>query len=382
MNDLVFVSAQPDSIYFHWQVELYLYQFSKHGLKHKCYAVFGYTDEPSDYIIRLSNTYNVVWYKDERTDKKYIPSIRPHILKKFFKDRPELGKNVFYHDSDIFLVKVPNFDLMADNVGYVSDTISYIGYNYIQACSNRYKLKYPELPHNDLVTKMCECMEISEELVKENEKNSGGAQYILRDIDSDFWEQIEESCNKLYTMLKEYESKYPIDHHIQSWTTDMWCVLWEYWKLGKKTVVHTELDFSWGTQDIKAYKSKNIFHLAGVLREHSDSIFYKGEYNNKNPIDAYRENKNVFDYISKTSSTYEYINVLKNLVDKDIVVIPDCHWSGSYVFDGKIWRSRDGKYLIFWNSRNWVVTASQYESEISPTCGGFISYDSLAKFIS
>jgi hypothetical protein len=381
MDDLVFVSAQPDTTYFHWQVELYLYQFSKHGIKDRCYAVFGYTDKPSDYIVGLSKIYNVVWYKDERTSKKYIPSIRPHILKKFFKDRPELGKNVFYHDSDIFLVKLPKFELMADDVGYVSDTISYIGYNYIEECAGRYKKKYPMLPKNDLVTKMCKCMEISEELVKENEKNSGGAQYILKNIDYTFWENIETSCNKLFDVLKKYESSYPIEHHIQSWTTDMWCVLWEYWKLGRKTVVHPELDFSWGVSAVSEYNSKNIFHLAGVTSKESKTMFYKGAYTEKNPINEYRINNTIFDYISKTNATIEYINVLKEYVANKRLEIKNDHWKGKYIFDGKIWRSIDGNYLIFWNSKNWVVTATQYESEISPTCGGFMSYESLTEFM-
>lgn len=381
MDDLVFVSAQPDSTYFHWQVELYLYQFSKHGIKDKCYTVFGYTDKPSDYIVGLSKIYNVVWYKDERKNKTYIPSIRPHILKKFFKDRPELGKNVFYHDSDIFLVKLPKFELMSGDVGYVSDTISYIGYNYIEECAARYKKKYRNLPNNDLVTKMCKCMEISQELVKENEKNSGGAQYILRNIDYIFWENVEVSCNKLYDMLKKYESTYPIDNHIQSWTTDMWCVLWEYWKLGRKTAVHPELDFSWGVSAVGEYNSKNIFHLAGVTSKESKTMFYKGAYTNKNPIDAYRNNNTIFDYISKTNATIEYINVLKEYANKNGLEINNEHWKGKYVFDGKIWRSTDGKYIIFWNSTKWVVTASQYESEISPTCGGFITYETLSEFM-
>ena len=381
MDDLVFVSAQPDSTYFHWQVELYLYQFSKHGIKDKCYAIFGYTDKPSDYIIGLSKSYNVVWYKDERKSKTYVPSIRPHLLYKFFKDRPELGKRVFYHDSDIFFVKLPKFELMLDDVGYVSDTISYIGYNYIKECSERYKKKYPELPDNDLVHEMCECMDICEELVKENESNSGGAQYILRDIDCNFWETIEVSCNKLYNMLKKYEEKYPIDHHIQSWTTDMWCVLWEYWKLGRETRIHSELDFSLGVGTVNDYNSRNIFHLAGVTSKHSKTMFYKGAYNNKNPIDAYRTNNAVFDYISETNATIEYINILKEYAKNNTLEIKNQHWKGVYTFDGKVWRSEDGKYLIFWNSKNWIVTASQYESEISPTCGGFISYESLQEFM-
>jgi len=381
MEDLIFVSAQPDIPYFHWQVELYLYQFSKHNIRSKCYAVFGYIDKPSNYILELAKRYNIAWYKDDRIDKTYIPSIRPHILKKFFKDKPELCKNVFYHDSDIFIVKMPKFEIMTENAGYLSDTISYIGYNYIESCSKRYKHKYPELPSNDLLTKMCQCIEISEDLVKENEKNSGGAQYLLKNVNSNFWESVEKSSNKLYSMLNKYEKRYPIDHHIQSWTADMWCVLWEYWKLGNKTIVHNELDFSWAVDNINSYNSKNIFHLAGVTANDSKTMFFKGDYTNRNPIEVYRSNRNVFDYISKTNATYEYINVIKEFVTGNVLKIPDGHWKGEYKLDDKIWRSINGEYIMFWNSNSWIVTSSKYESELSLTSGGYTSYASLNEFM-
>ena len=389
MDDLIFISAQPDQIYFHWQVELYMYQFSKHGIKDKCYAIFGYTDKPSDYIINLSKTYNIFWYKDGRKNKNYSPAIRPHILKKFFKDKPELCKNVFYHDSDIFLVKLPNFELLLnDDIGYLSDTISYIGYNYIKECSTRYKSKYPKLPHNDILTKMCKCVGISEDLVKENESNSGGAQYILKNIDWTFWRNVEIRCYDLYDMLKNYESKYPIDHHIQSWTTDMWCVLWEYWKLGKKTLIHSELDFSWATDSRADYYKKNIFHLAGVTSDQK-AVFYKGNYASKNVLEVYKNNKSLFDDISTNSSTFEYVNIIKEVVDSKVVknsifIGKDEFWSGVYERDTKtrhfnndVWRSTDKNYIIFWNSECWILTGCQYEPEISKTCGGFTSFPQL-----
>ena len=386
--DMIFVSAQPDHVYFHWQVELYMYQFSKHGIKDKCYAVFGYTDKPSDYIVNLAKTYNIIWYKDDRKNRNYIPSIRPHILKKFFKDRPELGKNVFYHDSDIFLVKLPPFEIMLnDEVGYLSDTVSYIGHNYIVDCSTRYKSKYSQLADNDILTKMCECVGISVDIVKENQINSGGAQYLLKNIDSTYWENVEDKCVKLYDMLKNYESKYPIDHHIQSWTTDMWSVLWEYWKLGKKTAVHPELDFSWAVDSRIQYHKKNIFHLAGVTEKSPKNIFFKGAYSNSNIFDKYRKDKSLFDNISADSSTFEYVSIIKELVDSkphelknSIVINSGNHWDGVYErdastqhFEEDLWRSTNKKYIMFWNKTTWVITATQHEPEISETCGGFAS---------
>jgi len=394
LDNMIFISAQPDTVYFHWQVEVYLYQFAKHGIKDRCYAIFGYSGkQPSQYIQTLKKKYNIFWYQDTRTNKHYIPSIRPHILKKFFKEFPELGKTVFYHDSDIFLQKLPTFqDMLKDDIGYLSDTISYIGYEYIASCSKRYKSKYPQLADNDIFTKMCECVGISEQLVKENQKNSGGAQYLLKNISEDYWKHVEDSCYKLYHMLKTYEKTYPVDHHIQSWTTDMWCVLWEYWKQGKQTNIHSELDFSWATHSRKEYYTKNIFHLAGVTDKSPKNVFFKGNYTNTNIFEAYRNNPKLFDNISSDSATIEYTNIIKELVDSkpsqnSLVISTGDVWSGVYEKDEKtihfernVWRSTDKKFILFWNSRCWILTGSQYESEISKTCGGYVSYSDLDKF--
>jgi hypothetical protein len=406
MEDLIFVSAQPDDIYFHWQVELYLYQFSKHGLKDKCYAVFGYRgSKPSSAIVELAKRYNIRWYKDTRdisVQNYYIPSIRPHILSQFFDENPSLGKKVFYHDSDIFIVKVPKFDiLLEDDVGYLSDTISYIGYNYIAGKAAEYRKKYPQLPENDIVTRMCDFVGISEDLVKENNKNSGGAQYILKGIDGNYWRSVEKTTTGLYSMLKTYETAYPISNHIQSWTADMWGVLWEYWKLGKKTAVHPELDFSWATDPIENYHKKNIFHLAGVTNETSSDKFYKGLYTTKNVFKEYLKNPSLFDNVSSKSATYPYANMIKEYArtlpesppERELTefgMVTEGDWAGTYYktekqyFGKSLWRG--DKYIIFFNGTCWILTGSQYEKEISETCGGFGSshgthpYDNCWRF--
>ena len=400
-NDLIFISAQPDTVYFHWQVEIYLYQFSKHGIKDNCYALFGYSgSKPSSYGVALAEKYKgrVLFYKDERTpaQRVYVPSVRPHILKQFFQEKPHLAKNVFYHDSDIFLVKLPKFEIMfGDDIGYLSDTISYIGYNYIVSCGNRYNAKHPSVSETDLVEKMCSCLDIPVDLIKSNEANSGGAQYLLKDVGYTFWCDVETSCNKLYDMLKTYEKTYPIDHHVQSWTTDMWSVLWNYWKSGKKTKLHSELDFSWATYSSADYYKKNIFHLAGVTDANKNKRFYKAAYINSNVLLDYSKNSKMFDFIGENEATYEYVKVIKEYVNSNslnkepeitctrFLLKSSDGWSDIYKEDlttnyhGKpLWRSLNTKYIIFYNSNSWILTASQYESDISPTCGGFASNNS------
>ena len=62
--NMIFISAQPDTEYFHWQVELYMYQFAKYGICDRSYAIFGYTGaNPSEYAVELSKRYNIYFYK-------------------------------------------------------------------------------------------------------------------------------------------------------------------------------------------------------------------------------------------------------------------------------------------------------------------------------
>jgi hypothetical protein len=318
-KNLIFVSTQPDSVYFHWQVEVYMYQFSKFGIIDNCHVVFAYSgDGPSEGGLKLKKMYkNIHFYKDEREDKGYIPAIRPHLLGKFFKEYPHLSKNIFYHDADILFIKLPDFSSMLnDNISYLSDTISYIGYNYIMDCCKRYKDIYPELPDNDLFIGMCNSIDIDPQLVISNQKNSGGAQLLLKNTDWQFWEKCEKTCIKLYKYLCEYERKYPIAHHIQKWTAEMWAIIWDYWKHGGITKIHPQLEFSWATDTMKEYNSKNIFHLAGVTGDTCKERFYKALYTNKHLIDEYLKDNTIFDNIINTSATYGYTRVVIECANK------------------------------------------------------------------
>lgn len=412
-NNMIFISAQPDTTYFHWQVEIYLYQFAKHGIADRCYALFGYTgSSPSSYAKLLSKKFlNIKFYKDERKQNDYSPTIRPHILAKFFKENPLLGKNVFYHDSDIFLTKLPRFDLMlrpTDTTAYVSNTISYIGYEYLKDCSNRYKSKYESIPDQEIFKGMCNVVGINPKLVISNQNNSGGAQYLLKNIDEKFWLRCEKKCVELYSYLSDYEKRYPIDDHIQKWTTDMWVVLWLYWKRGGKTLIHKELDFSWATSTIKEYNNLNIFHLAGVTDSTCSDKFYKGKFTKKTIFDVYIENPKIFDNIDKNNATYPYTEIIKEYVHQsDKYLLTNLKekqfetdsleeiesktiikfrldtkelFNGVYYQDRNvkccsrfIWRSENNVYIIFWTGTHWIITHSMYEEQIGPECGGIIS---------
>ena len=61
-KNLIFVSAQPDNTYFHWQVEVYMYQFSKFGIIDNCHVLFGYTGEgPTEGGLKLKKMYKNIY---------------------------------------------------------------------------------------------------------------------------------------------------------------------------------------------------------------------------------------------------------------------------------------------------------------------------------
>jgi len=442
-HNMIFLSAQPDTPYFHWQVEIYLYQFSQHGILDQCYALFGYTgNEPSAEAKRLAQKFpHILFYKDERTDRVYSPGVRPHIYKKFFRDHPELGKCVFVHDSDIFLVKLPNFKRMIEDRlkrGFVSDTISYIGYDYIKDCCTRYKSVHPSIHELDLLNKMCDVVGISSDLVKARQNQSGGAQYFFRDMTYEFWNEVEDINNRLYKLFIDYEKRYPIEKHIQKWTADMWGCLWLYWKKGNMTIVDKDLQFSWATGTDTDYNTRPIFHLAGVTAQ-MRKVFYKGNYNNNSVFEEYNKDRGIFDHISNTSATKLYTDVIKEyfnshyapekgyltdeaylktdegkksvLIKRDAFGKPSANQSdnrgwfnsdkfniigckkfritcdatfgnfdGEYVLDTTkqccnkpLWRTTNGKFIIYHNGAVWIATYARCENEIGKNGGGLAS---------
>jgi hypothetical protein len=58
----------------------------------------------------------------------------------------------------------------------------------------------------------------------------------------------------------------------------------------------------------------------------------------------------------------------------------DKDYTGVYTIDDyvlcvgkKVWRSADGKYIMFWNGIYWILTHTAFEKQIGPKCGGLIS---------
>lgn len=307
-NKVVFISAQPDHQYFHWQVEVLIHNFMKLGINPNWIEIlFAYDSAPSQEGLSLAKKYPTVrffFYKKRITDNGgYIPILRPDVLEQHFIRYPELrGETIFYHDSDIIFREIPDFDSMnRDLYWYLSDTVSYIGSNYIKSKSE------------DIFVDMCSLVGISPEVVENNEVGSGGAQYLMKGVTSEFWREVAKDTLALYRYMANRESQdraklSPEDqakfNPIQKWCADMWAVLWGAWKMGAQTIVTPELDFSWGTSDIRTYDRCKIMHNAGVTDSNKDTLFYKADFRFKAPFDE------DFSYVDQTKASAKYVEAI------------------------------------------------------------------------
>lgn len=315
MRQLRFVCAQPANTYYAWQVEVMINNFIKNGVHPNfidivCSYPKG-TSIPDDWN-KLRSTYNYVrffFYEDERVNPAYVPSVRPHILKKHWKAHPYLsGEAVFYHDCDMVFTKPISWmnELRDDDVWYLSDTRFYIGAKYIK--SKKF----------GVYESMCDIIGIDPSVPEENEENSGGAQYLMKNVTYAFWEKVEEDCETLYKFFLAHLKEHPETkeyHPIQKWTADMWAVLWNAWLLDHETKIVPEMEFVWGTQAIGQWNRLNIFHNAGVLNTQHEKFFYKGRYINKYPYDI----KNTF---SDKLATSKYVDEIIETAQKSCLVEP------------------------------------------------------------
>jgi hypothetical protein len=153
-------------------------------------------------------------------------------------------------------------------------------------------------------------MQLPEELIEENELNAIGAQYLMKGVDWNYWNRVEEDCELLFKQItdlnNEIKKDNPSYHELQIWCADMWAVLWGAWRRGWKTNCLPEFDFSWGTSTEEDFHKMNIMHNAGVTSS-NQGLFYKAEYMNTLPYNktiSVREGTaswHYLDWINKTA---------------------------------------------------------------------------------
>jgi hypothetical protein len=304
--NLRFLCAQPAIKYYSWQLEVMLNNFMEMGINPNqvdivCWKKDG--EIPEEYS-KLANGYpaRFFFYDDTRETKHYISSIRPNILKQHFTKYPELeNEAILYHDCDIVFTKPINWEqYLQDNKWYGSDCRWYIGHDYIISKGE------------DILDKMCEIVDIDKQLVKDNELNAIGAQYLMKGINAQFWANVEKDCERLFKEITDINNEKkianPTYHELQIWCSDMFAVLWNGWKLGYESVCHPDLEFAWATSTEADWDRLNIFHNAGVT-DTASGLFYKALYMNDLPY-----NKNL--QIKENTASKKYYEFIQKVEKK------------------------------------------------------------------
>lgn len=278
-----FICAQPAILYYAWQVEVMINNFINNGVDPTdIHIVCAYYGPSSEDFVKLKQKHKDVgffFYPDRRHKSSYISSIRPHILHQHWLAHPELEHEVvFYHDCDIAFTKQINLEgLLSDDICYLSDTVSYIGANYINARGGE---NYLDI--------MAEIVNVPKEKIIAEEKNSGGAQYILKNIPITFWSKVYYDCENMYRVIAAKQNGNPSEP-FQIWCSDMWAVLWNLWFYNKDVKVTKKLNFAWSTSPLQDWENCLIYHNAGVT-DGNKEMFYKAAFTNKLPYDINLEN--------------------------------------------------------------------------------------------
>ena len=290
----ILITSQPTDSYFIWQNHLYIESCLEQGFKEEQIHILLYNPKGRVYNTnwdKLKECYpklNIFVYEDDGVQQYlgiYIPILRPHILKQHFESFPELqDKTIIYTDSDILWLKSLNINhLLEDDINYVSDANSYLNHSYFES---KYKDVLPDkleqAKERDFLNEVCTIVGIDKQVVIDNNLNTGGVQYILKNVDAAFWKKVEEDVLKIRVHLQQVNKEFFKDENtgIQSWCADLWAVQFNLWFFNRQTKVAKELDFAWSTDPISKIDTYPILHNAGIVSETGNGYpaFYKGKY--------------------------------------------------------------------------------------------------------
>lgn len=335
MRDLKFVTIFPDDAYFTWQVHLWLESLKNIGLSDKAIVLIftpKYRQQNKAKFQQIMDWYPEVewnWYRDENNEVTpllgtYIPILRPWTAMKYWEDHPEMKeKAVFYCDSDILFTK--NFSLdkfLEDDIIYCSDTNSYINATYFDSkIKDVLPEKVEEYKTIDVLDTAARMVGIDRATCEKYNMDSGGTQYLFKNVDADYWKNILQKIIPTLKYLRGINKQYFASESkgYQSWTIDMWLVLWELWRRGQTTKVVKELDFGWVHDPISKLDKLGIYHNAGATNTGTEDfpIFYKGKYHTgTNPFIDPHLDKVLNSPKSQKHCTWYYANEMDKLRKK------------------------------------------------------------------
>lgn len=341
MKELKIITAQPNDRLFSWQVRVQLHNLRKYGLSDKYIGlVWSHegrrnkemfeedwdklaADFPEAQIVHIKDTSGQLPSMIKRID--YIPLLRPWLLSMYFQEHLELQNDaILYMDSDVVFTKKPIFDhLLQDDVCYLSDTKSYIAASYFDSkIKDVLPQKLEGYKQIDVLDGLLKEFGLSREIAVQNEQGSGGAQYLLKNVDHLFWYDVFKGCITVRLYLRSINKRFfeNEDKGFQSWCADMWSVLFNLWKRGMKTECPPEMDFCWATDLIEKWDQVQIYHDAGASTrpiKEGHMLFHKRDIayvnNEKTPFE---------DDLSYVSDEYCSKNYVKEIQEARLDMYP------------------------------------------------------------
>jgi hypothetical protein len=333
MKDLKFICAQPDDVYYTWQVHAWLESLRAIGHSDKA-IVLVYTPSFREYngkwekVKELYPEAQFAFYKDSGDVSQqlgtYIPVLRPYVLMKYYQEHPEMSaKAVFYCDCDILFTDKFNVDeYINDDICYLSDTNSYINASYFDSKIHQVKPdKLEEYKTRDILAELTSMIGISRETAEANNEHSGGAQYFLKNVDAKFWHKVMNDCIIIRKYLQFINREFFVSEEagFQSWCADMWAVLWNLWLKDIETKNIPEMEFSWASDSIEKVERLGLFHNAGITQQNMGAYpaFYKGAYHTgKDPFKDTHMQTVLNDENAKRYGTHYYATKLIELKNK------------------------------------------------------------------
>jgi len=333
MRELKFICVQPDDVYYTWQVHAWLESLRNLGHSDKAIVLvftpnFRQRNEKWKQIENLYPEATFDYISDDHNISShlglYVSILRPYSLARYWEKHPELKDcAIFYCDCDILFTDKFNIDAyIDDDINYLSDTNSYINASYFDSKIRQVlpdKLEaYKEI---DVLEEITSKVGISREIAEKYNMDSGGAQYLLKNIEGKFWEKMVEDTLEIRRYLININRQYfeNEDAGYQSWSADMWGLLWGLWAKGAETKVIPEMEFSWAPDLMDKVERLGIYHNAGIVSEtgHGFRTFYKGKYHHGNdPFDDPTLHEILEDEVSIGRGTAYYLKELLKIKEK------------------------------------------------------------------
>jgi len=280
----IFISVQPADLYSAWQVEVMLNNFLSKGVNvsniHLVQTLKDNQNVPKEWMDLLFSFQGVNFYfYSLDTNSDLVVSSKYTALKKHWIENPDLAyRTVFIHDNSMIITrdvdKWITESMMSDDIWYGSDLFSELSYSYLESLGD------------DVLSKLSRSIDIDKDMILNNSNGTIGKHYLLKNVDSSFWDRVESDCLVLYRTISnikaEFERYSSSDLKISVWDSEMLSILWNSWREGKKTLAYGNLEFSRATSNENDWYKYNLFNNIDIPKD-STEFFQKTDYRFKLP---------------------------------------------------------------------------------------------------